>query len=82
MVTTAILDKTSETAVRNRRLGGRFCYSKVEGRNLKYVIADIGTNRYRYGNQGILLNSDGLKQYLFGPIDGPPRNTTQIGQPG
>src|SRR5882757_294885 len=50
--------------------------------SVPYVIADIGTNRYRYGNQGILLNSDGLKQYLFGPIDGPPRNTTQIGQPG
>jgi virulence factor Mce-like protein len=47
-----------------------------------FVVADVGTNRYRYGNQGILLNSDGLKQYLFGPIDGPPRNTMQIGQPG
>ena len=35
-----------------------------------------------YGNQGILLNSDGLKQLLFGPIDGPPRNTAQIGMPG
>jgi len=46
------------------------------------VIADIGTNPTRYGNQGILLNSDGLKQWLFGPIDGPPRNTAQWGQPG
>ena len=38
--------------------------------------------RAQYGNQGILLNSDALKQWLFGPLDGPPRNTAQIGQPG
>ena len=38
--------------------------------------------RMRYGNQGILLDSDGLKNWLFGPIDGPPRNTAQIGMPG
>jgi virulence factor Mce-like protein len=47
-----------------------------------YVVADVGTNPSRYGNQGILLNSDALKQWLFGPIDGPPRNSAQIGQPG
>jgi virulence factor Mce-like protein len=47
-----------------------------------YVLADDGTNPFRYGNQGVLLNSDGLKQFLFGPIDGPPRNSAQIGQPG
>ncbi|MGV0717090.1 MCE family protein [Mycolicibacterium sp. XJ662] len=47
-----------------------------------YVVSDVGANRAQYGNQGILLNSDALKQALFGPIDGPPRNTTQIGQPG
>lgn len=47
-----------------------------------FVIADIGANQAEYGNQGILLNSDGLKQALFGPLDGPPRNTAQIGQPG
>src|SRR5262249_6263232 len=35
------------------------------------VIADVGTDPTRYGNQGILLNSDALKQWLFGPIDGP-----------
>ena len=46
------------------------------------VIADTGTDPTRYGNQGILLNSDALKQWLFGPIDGPPRNTLQWGQPG
>jgi virulence factor Mce-like protein len=46
------------------------------------VIADVGTNTTRYGNQSVLLNSDGLKQWLFGPIDGPPRNTVQWGQPG
>jgi len=47
-----------------------------------FVVADIGANQAEYGNQGILLNSDGLKQALFGPLDGPPRNTAQIGQPG
>lgn len=47
-----------------------------------YVVADIGYNPARYGNAGILLNSDALKQWLFGPIVGPPRNTAQIGQPG
>lgn len=47
-----------------------------------YLVTDIGTNRAQYGNQGWLLNSDGLKQLLFGPIDGPPRNGAQIGQPG
>ncbi|MCV7343298.1 MCE family protein [Mycolicibacterium rhodesiae] len=47
-----------------------------------YVVTDIGANQAQYGNQGILLNSDGLKQALFGPLDGPPRNSTQIGMPG
>jgi phospholipid/cholesterol/gamma-HCH transport system substrate-binding protein len=48
----------------------------------KFVLADIGADPTQYGNQGIILNSDGLKQLLFGPIDGPPRNTAQIGHPG
>ena len=47
-----------------------------------YVQADIGTDPAKYGNQGILLNSDALKQWLFGPIAGPPRNSAQIGMPG
>jgi phospholipid/cholesterol/gamma-HCH transport system substrate-binding protein len=47
-----------------------------------FVAGDVGSNPARYGNQGILLNSDALKNWLFGPIDGPPRNTAQIGQPG
>lgn len=47
-----------------------------------FVVADVGTNPARYGNEGVLLNSDGLKQTLFGPIAGPPRNSAQIGQPG
>ena len=49
---------------------------------LPFVVTDIGANPAQYGNQGILLNSDGLKQLLYGPIDGPPRNSAQIGQPG
>lgn len=47
-----------------------------------YVVTDIGANQAQYGNQGILLNSEGLKQALFGPLDGPPRNSAQIGMPG
>ena len=47
-----------------------------------FVITDVNANPAQYGNEGILLNSDGLKQALYGPIDGPPRNTAQIGQPG
>ncbi len=47
-----------------------------------FVVADVGANPGQYGNQGILLNSDGLKQWLFGPLDGPPRNTAQIGTAG
>ncbi len=47
-----------------------------------FVVADVGANPQEYGNPQLLLNSDGLKQLLYGPIDGPPRNTIQIGQPG
>ncbi|MEW5808724.1 MAG: MCE family protein [Actinomycetota bacterium] len=48
----------------------------------KFLVADVGANPSQYGNQGIVLNSDLLKQLMFGPIDGPPRNTAQVGQPG
>jgi phospholipid/cholesterol/gamma-HCH transport system substrate-binding protein len=47
-----------------------------------FVVADVGANPWQYGNQQLLLNSDGLKQLLYGPLDGPPRNTMQIGHPG
>jgi phospholipid/cholesterol/gamma-HCH transport system substrate-binding protein len=47
-----------------------------------YVVSDIGTDPGKYGNQGILLNSDALKQWLYGPLAGPPRNSAQIGMPG
>ena len=47
-----------------------------------FVAGDVGSNPAQYGNQGILLNSEALKNWLFGPLDGPPRNTPQIGMPG
>jgi phospholipid/cholesterol/gamma-HCH transport system substrate-binding protein len=50
--------------------------------NAKLVVADIGANPVQYGNQQLLLNFDGLKQLLYGPIDGPPRNPAQVGQQG
>ena len=46
------------------------------------LVTDSGTNPFKYGNQGLLLNSDALKQWLFGPLPGPPRNSAQTGQPG
>lgn len=65
--------------------GGPQCAGQLPLRYNEFpakVVADVGTNPARYGNPGLLLNSDGLKQWLFGPIDGPPRNTAQYGQPG
>jgi virulence factor Mce-like protein len=47
-----------------------------------FLVTDVGANPWKYGNQGVLLNSDALKQALFGPIQGPPRNSAQIGMPG
>jgi virulence factor Mce-like protein len=47
-----------------------------------FVVADVGANQWKYGNQFLMWNSDFIKQWLFGPLDGPPRNTAQIGQPG
>jgi phospholipid/cholesterol/gamma-HCH transport system substrate-binding protein len=47
-----------------------------------FVVTDVGANPWQYGNPHVLINSDGLKQLLYGPIDGPPRNSMQIGQPG
>ncbi|WP_210085818.1 MCE family protein [Mycobacterium sp. OAE908] len=48
-----------------------------------YVVADVGTNPWEYGHPGISLNAAGIKEYLLGhPIDGPPRNSAQIGMPG
>jgi phospholipid/cholesterol/gamma-HCH transport system substrate-binding protein len=50
--------------------------------NAKLVVTDIGADPVQYGNQQLLLNFDGLKQLLYGPIDGPPRNPAQVGQQG
>ncbi len=46
------------------------------------LITDTGSNPVGYGNPQALLNFDGLKQLLYGPIAGPPRNPAQVGQPG
>jgi virulence factor Mce-like protein len=50
--------------------------------NPQQLITDIGANPVGYGNQQLLIDSDLLKQLLYGPIAGPPRNSAQIGQPG
>jgi virulence factor Mce-like protein len=65
--------------------GGPQCHDLPKvgfGQHPPFVVADVGANPWAYGNQGLLLNADGLKQLLFGPLDGPPRNTAQTGQPG
>jgi virulence factor Mce-like protein len=65
--------------------GGPQCTDLPElpfGGHPPFVVADTGANPYKYGNQRIQWNSDLLKQWLFGPIGGPPRNSAQIGQPG
>lgn len=56
----------------------RVPYNKYE----PFVAADVGANPAQYGNPQALINSDLLKQLLYGPIAGPPRNSAQIGQPG
>jgi phospholipid/cholesterol/gamma-HCH transport system substrate-binding protein len=50
--------------------------------NAKLVVTDIGANPVGYGNPQLLINFEILKQLLYGPIAGPPRNSAQIGQPG
>jgi phospholipid/cholesterol/gamma-HCH transport system substrate-binding protein len=65
--------------------GGSQCMGLPDigvGTRAPFLVTDIAANPAQYGNQGILLNSDALKQALFGPLDGPPRNTAQTGQPG
>lgn len=52
------------------------------GKAPPFVITDTGANPWKYTNRGPIVNSDLLKQIMFGPIDGPPRNSAQIGQPG
>ena len=52
------------------------------GKRPPFLVTDVGANPWKYGNQGALLNSDALKQALFGPVQGPPRNSAQIGMPG
>lgn len=52
------------------------------GKAPPFVVADTGANPWKYTNRGPIINSDLLKQIMFGPIAGPPRNSAQIGQPG
>lgn len=47
-----------------------------------WVVTDTGANPWDPNRPGITLNSAGLKEMLYGPQPGPPRNSAQIGQPG
>ena len=65
--------------------GGPRCMSMPKlpfNTKAKLLVADTGANPVGYGNPQVLLNFDGLKQLLYGPIDGPPRNPAQVGQQG
>ena len=65
--------------------GGPRCMSMPKlpfNTKAKLLVADTGANPVGYGNPQLLLNFDGLKQLLYGPIDGPPRNPAQVGQRG
>jgi len=65
--------------------GGPRCMSMPKlpfNTKAKLLVADTGANPVSYGNPQLLLNFDGLKQLLYGPIDGPPRNPVQVGQQG
>jgi phospholipid/cholesterol/gamma-HCH transport system substrate-binding protein len=65
--------------------GGPQCLDLPQGpfnTNAKLVVADTGADPVGYGNPQLLWNSDLLKQLLYGPIAGPPRNSAQVGNPG
>ncbi|ANI40850.1 MCE family protein [Mycolicibacterium vaccae] len=65
--------------------GGPHCFALPDtppGYRTPQLITDIGVQSTQYGNHGIVLNADGLKQLLFGSISGPPRNSAQIGPTG
>ena len=47
-----------------------------------WVVTDTGANPWERNTPGITLNSAGLKEAIYGPQPGPPRNSAQIGQPG
>ena len=67
---------------RSRQAGGPQCNGQLPVRVQPLSAEGHRGHRHGaagYGNQGILLNSDGLKQWLFGPIDGPPRNICAVG---
>ena len=52
------------------------------GKYEPFAVSDTGASPAQYGNPQLLINSDLLKQLLYGPIAGPPRNSAQIGEPG
>lgn len=49
--------------------------------NPPQFITDIGANPVGYGNPQLLINSDLLKQLLYGPIAGPPATPHRWGCP-
>jgi phospholipid/cholesterol/gamma-HCH transport system substrate-binding protein len=65
--------------------GGPRCMSMPKlpyNTKAKLLVADTGANPVGYGNPQVLINSDLLKQLLYGPIDGPPRNSVGVGNQG
>ena len=76
---------TRLTCPRSRRRAVRsvWTFRSVRSTPMRSLSSQISVpTRWQYGNQQLLLNFDGLKQLLYGPIDGPPRNPAQVGQQG
>ncbi len=53
------------------------------GNKAKYLVTDTNANPWQVRQPGHPVElGQASSRSLFGPLDGPPRNTTQIGQPG
>jgi virulence factor Mce-like protein len=65
--------------------GGPQCANQPRtpyGATPPFVVADTGANPWERGNPRLLWNTAGVKEALFGPLPGPPRNSGQVGMPG
>lgn len=65
--------------------GGPQCTNQPRtpyGATPPFVVADTGANPWERGNPRLLWNTAGVKEALYGPLPGPPRNTGQVGMPG
>jgi virulence factor Mce-like protein len=65
--------------------GGPQCTNQPRtpyGATPPFVVADTGANPFERNNSRLLWNTAGVKEALYGPLPGPPRNSGQVGMPG